>query len=37
VQVIPHVTDEIKKQLLEQGKNYDFNIVEIGGVIGDIE
>ncbi|MCX6251212.1 MAG: CTP synthase [Bacteroidetes bacterium] len=39
VQVIPHITDEIKyriKLLAHQG-NYDFVITEIGGTVGDIE
>ena len=37
VQVIPHVTDEIKKRILDGGKNFDVAIVEIGGTVGDIE
>lgn len=37
VQVIPHVTDEIKKRMLDVSKNYDVTIVEIGGTVGDIE
>jgi len=39
VQVIPHITDEIKRRikLLAVGKNYDFVITEIGGTVGDIE
>lgn len=40
VQVIPHVTDEIKARILagaNQEKNIDVVIVEIGGTIGDIE
>ncbi len=39
VQVIPHITDEIKRriQLLSQKKEYDFIITEIGGTVGDIE
>ncbi len=39
VQVIPHITDEIKRriQLLGQHKKYDFIITEIGGTVGDIE
>jgi CTP synthase len=39
VQVIPHITDEIKyriKALAHKG-NYDFLIIEIGGTVGDIE
>jgi CTP synthase len=39
VQIIPHITDEIKYriQLLEQTDEYDLIITEIGGTIGDIE
>ncbi len=39
VQVIPHITDEIKRriQLLGQEKCYDIIITEIGGTVGDIE
>lgn len=37
VQVIPHITDEIKRRILEGGKNYDIALVEIGGTVGDIE
>ncbi|MBN3036363.1 MAG: CTP synthase [Bacteroidales bacterium] len=39
VQVIPHITDEIKYriQLLGQTGKYDFVITEIGGTVGDIE
>ena len=39
VQVIPHITDEIKRriQLLGQAKKYDIIITEIGGTVGDIE
>ncbi len=39
VQVIPHITDEIKRNMLLLGsKNeYDFVITEIGGTVGDIE
>jgi CTP synthase len=37
VQVIPHVTDEIKKHLLDLAKGYDVQLVEIGGTVGDIE
>lgn len=39
VQVIPHITDEIKRRvrLLEAGDKYDFIITEIGGTVGDIE
>ncbi|HVM89219.1 MAG TPA: CTP synthase [Puia sp.] len=39
VQVIPHITDEIKRRMLLLGKNneYDIIITEIGGTVGDIE
>ena len=37
VQVIPHVTDEIKKFIKKDLKNEDFVICEIGGTVGDIE
>ena len=39
IQVIPHITDEIKRnvKLLGQKENYDFVLTEIGGVVGDIE
>ena len=39
VQVIPHITDEIKRRimLLGKGSKYDFVITEIGGTVGDIE
>ncbi len=39
VQVIPHITDEIKRRarLLEETNNYDLIITEIGGTVGDIE
>ena len=37
VQVIPHVTDEIKNFVLEGNDEYDFVICEIGGTVGDIE
>lgn len=39
IQVVPHITDEIKRniKLLGQKKGYDFVITEIGGTIGDIE
>lgn len=39
VQVVPHITDEIKHQicLLGETGNYDFVITEIGGTVGDIE
>ncbi|WP_311028327.1 CTP synthase [Mesorhizobium koreense] len=37
VQVIPHVTDEIKNFIVEGNEDYDFVICEIGGTVGDIE
>ena len=39
IQVIPHITDEIKRNVMLLGKkdNYDFVITEIGGTVGDIE
>ena len=39
VQVIPHITDEIKRRimLLGQGDQYDVVLTEIGGTVGDIE
>lgn len=37
VQVIPHITDEIKKNIMSVAKDVDVVIVEIGGTIGDIE
>ncbi len=39
VQVIPHITDEIKHRikLLAKKGNYDFVVTEIGGTVGDIE
>jgi CTP synthase len=37
VQVIPHITDEIKRSIRLAAKDVDIVIVEIGGTIGDIE
>ncbi len=39
VQIIPHITDEIKRciKILGETKKYDFVITEIGGTVGDIE
>lgn len=39
VQVIPHITDEIKRRikLLSSGKKFDIILTEIGGTVGDIE
>lgn len=39
IQVVPHITDEIKRRMLreEDSEQYDFIITEVGGTIGDIE
>jgi CTP synthase len=37
VQVIPHITDEIKRGILRVAKGMDVVIVEVGGTVGDIE
>lgn len=37
IQVIPHITDEIKRRIKEAANGYDLAIVEIGGTVGDIE
>lgn len=37
VQVIPHVTDEIKDKIVRCGQDFDLVLVEIGGTVGDIE
>ncbi len=37
VQVIPHITDEIKRSILGAADDVDVVIVEIGGTVGDIE
>ena len=39
IQVVPHITDEIKRNIKLMGKKYkfDFVITEIGGTVGDIE
>ncbi|KAA6302006.1 MAG: CTP synthase [Candidatus Ordinivivax streblomastigis] len=39
VQIVPHITDEIKRNILYLGKTgkYDFVLTEIGGTVGDIE
>jgi CTP synthase len=39
VQVVPHITDEIKRRMLQLGQTGDYDIVitEIGGTVGDIE
>ncbi len=37
VQVIPHITDEIKARILEAAEGVDIAIIEVGGTAGDIE
>ena len=37
VQVIPHITDEIKRRILNAAKGFDVAICEVGGTVGDIE
>jgi len=37
VQVIPHITDEIKHSVLRAGEDSDVALIEIGGTVGDIE
>jgi len=37
VQMIPHVTDEIKQSILKISEGVDIQLVEIGGTVGDIE
>ena len=37
VQVIPHITDEIKRRVFEGAEGADVALVEIGGTVGDIE
>jgi CTP synthase len=37
VQVIPHITDEIKKNIIDGAGDADVAMVEIGGTVGDIE
>jgi CTP synthase len=37
VQVIPHITDEIKRRILAVADGYDVAICEVGGTVGDIE
>ena len=39
IQVVPHITDEIKRNIMYLGKKerYDFVITEVGGTVGDIE
>ena len=37
VQVIPHITDEIKSRIYQSAKNMDVALIEVGGTVGDIE
>ena len=37
IQVVPHITDEIKRRMLRNASSADFVITEVGGTIGDIE
>lgn len=37
IQVIPHITDEIKNRIIRGGKGHDIVLVEVGGTVGDIE
>jgi len=37
IQVIPHITDEIKRVIYTAAQGYDLAIVEVGGTVGDIE
>mgnify|MGYP000343676407 FL=1 len=37
VQVIPHITNEIKERIIEGAAGYDVAMIEIGGTVGDIE
>ena len=37
VQVIPHITDEIKQRILNAAQGFDVAICEVGGTVGDIE
>ena len=37
VQVIPHVTDEIKRRIIEGAGDADIALIEVGGTVGDIE
>ena len=37
VQVIPHITNEIKERILSLGEGVDFVLIEVGGTVGDIE
>jgi len=37
VQVIPHITDEMKSKIIDNAKGADVAIIEVGGTVGDIE
>ncbi|MDR2402338.1 MAG: CTP synthase [Cytophagales bacterium] len=37
IQVVPHITNQIKEFILERSKEVDFTICEVGGTVGDIE
>jgi CTP synthase len=37
VQVIPHITDEIKRRILLAADGFDICVIEVGGIVGDIE
>lgn len=37
IQVVPHLTNEIKEKILKLSKGFDFSLVEVGGTVGDIE
>jgi CTP synthase len=37
IQVVPHLTNEIKEKILDLSENFDFTLVEVGGTVGDIE
>ena len=37
IQVIPHITNEIKRRIVAGAKGFDVAIIEIGGTVGDIE
>ena len=37
VQIIPHITNEIKERLYKASEGYDVLVVELGGTVGDIE
>lgn len=37
VQVVPHITDEIQRRVLEGAEGFDVALVEVGGTVGDIE